>query len=133
MRSIKSCRANKRFKGRHQNEKTFQFGHCLNYQNPPNPQIRATLPTLSGGHDVLRDFNLVKKGVKKFWTRVNPPPLSGNARIEKVFFGFDVFPKSRNQLCTQFSKEMVFSGEILYSNFHLFSALSCSFFRWTVR
>ena len=27
--------------------KTFQFGHCPNYPNPP-PPIRATLPTFSG-------------------------------------------------------------------------------------
>ena len=53
--------------------------------------------TLSGRHDVLRDFYLVKKGVQKIRARVNPLPplpLSGNARIEK-FFCFDVFPYPR--------------------------------------
>ena len=29
-------------------KKTFQFGHCPNYPNPPRPPIRATLPTFSG-------------------------------------------------------------------------------------
>ena len=36
-------------KGRHPNEKTFQFGHCPNYpkKNLPHPPIWATLPTFS--------------------------------------------------------------------------------------
>ena len=55
--------------------------------NPLPPPFWATLLTLSGRHDVLRDFNLVKKGVQKIWALVNPlPTILGNAQIEKFFF-----------------------------------------------
>ena len=57
---------------------------------PKPPRVRATLPTLSDRHDLLRDFNLVKKRCPKNSGTGNPhfqamPEL-------KRFFRLDVFP-----------------------------------------
>jgi len=68
-------------------EKAKQKMLAENMRDRLKPPIRATLLTLSGRHDVLRDFNLVKKGVQKIWALVNPlPTILGNAQIEKFFF-----------------------------------------------
>ena len=68
-------------------EKAKQKMLTENMRDRLKPPIWATLLTLSGRHDVLRDFNLVKKGVQKFLALVNPiPPPFGQCPNWKVFF-----------------------------------------------
>ena len=60
--------------------------------NPLPPPFWATLLTLSGRHDVLRDFNLVKKRCPKNLGIGKPPPHHfGQCPNWKVFFCLDVF------------------------------------------
>jgi len=41
-------------KGRHQQKKTFSFGHCLNYL-PPHPPIRATWSLIPADKNNVND------------------------------------------------------------------------------